>query len=241
MPTSEPSNPFIPGEDQAKLDRVPIQDNGEPLVDFLLLSPRLTLSPSRHRFDFPRTHLIRQSVAEMLLAAAETLPVGWRLSVAEGYRPMNIQRAMYQSALHEVKTEHPDWNDRQVMTEAGRRSAPPDAPTPPPHTTGGAVDLEIIDQSGQTLDFSSPFSRTDWRQAAPGSPGLTEEAIANRKLLRNLLEPTGLTNYVDEWWHWSYGDNGWALRVGADHALYDRVPTPESIDWIGDISKLPGN
>jgi len=38
------------------------------------------------------------------------------------------------------------------------------------------------------------------------------------------LDLTGLTNYLGEWWHWSYGASGWALRVGAKTALYDRLP-----------------
>jgi D-alanyl-D-alanine dipeptidase len=79
----------------------------------------------------------------------------------------------------------------------------------------------------------------DWRQALPFAVGLSAEAETSRSLLRSVLEPTGLTNYVDEWWHWSYGDNGWALRVGAEHALYGRVELPKDVDWIGDVSKLP--
>ena len=30
----------------------------------------------------------------------------------------------------------------------------------------------------------------------------------------------GLTNYPSEYWHWSYGDQGWAYRTGANQALY---------------------
>lgn len=26
--------------------------------------------------------------------------------------------------------------------------------------------------------------------------------------------------YEEEWWHWSFGDSGWALRTGAAHAVY---------------------
>ena len=52
--------------------------------------------------------------------------------------------------------------------------------------------------------------------SAPGdTKGLSGEAQANRQLLFGALEKTGLTNYLGEWWHWSYGDSGWALRVGA--------------------------
>lgn len=226
-------------ERQEDLDRVPIQDNGEPLVDFLAICPRLHFAATHPVFEFPRMHLVRRTVADMLCRAAAALPTGLSLSIVEGYRPLAVQRAMHEHALQIAREQHPEWSDEQIATEAGRYSAPPDATTPPPHTTGGAIDLEIVDEHGRVLDFISPYGLTDLRQAAPDAPGLSDTARANRKLLRSVLEPTGLTNYVDEWWHWSYGDNGWALRVGAPHALYGSIPMPPDAEWVGDMSKLP--
>jgi D-alanyl-D-alanine dipeptidase len=53
--------------------------------------------------------------------------------------------------------------------------------------------------------------------------GLSATARCNRKLLADVLIAVGLTSYAAEWWHWSYGDSGWALRTGRDTALYGRV------------------
>ncbi len=231
-----------PAEDQDELDAVEIEDNGEPLVDFLALcnSDRLVLSPKHPVFEFPRVHLLRQSVAEMVCRAAHALPDGLRLQIVEGYRPIAVQRAMYAHALQEARKRLPDADDKAIAIEAGRYSAPPDAATPPPHLTGGAVDLEIIGADGERLDFTSPFDLNDRGHTAFDAPGISAEARRNRDLLRSVLEPTGLTSYVDEWWHWSYGDNGWALRVGADKAIYDKIELPANADWVGDMSKLPG-
>ena len=103
-------------------------------------------------------------------------------------------------------------------------SAPPDDPCPPPHTTGGAVDLCLIRvPSREVLDMTSPLE-WDETSAPTRLPGLSSEAQANRDLLIQTLEATGLTNYAGEWWHWSYGDSGWAFRVNAPRALYDRLP-----------------
>jgi D-alanyl-D-alanine dipeptidase len=33
----------------------------------------------------------------------------------------------------------------------------------------------------------------------------------------------GFSNCYDEWWHWSYGDAGWACRLGHSHAIYGLV------------------
>ncbi len=232
-----------PGEDQDELDAVEIRDNGEPLVDFLALcnSPKLVMAPSHPIFELPRVHLLRESVARMICQAANALPGGLKLQIVEGYRPLQTQRFMFRHALEEARKRFPDWSEDKICLEAGRYSAPPDAITPPPHTTGGAVDVGIVDENDQQLDFFSPFEITDVSHAAMKARGLSDQARRNRDLLRQVLEPTGLTNYVDEWWHWSYGDNGWALRTGAPFALYDKIEMPHDAKWIGDKTKLPSD
>lgn len=241
MPDSNSEAPFedIHAEDQDELDAVAIEECGEPLVDFLALVPELVFAPAHPVFEFPRVPLLRRSVAAMLAEAVRNVPAGLRLRIVEGYRPLAVQRAHFAHALEEVKKSFPDANEATLRREAGRYSAPPDAKTPPPHLTGGAVDLELIDFSGERLDMTSPLDLLDMKGAAMRARGLSERAEENRALLRRVLEPTGLTNYADEWWHWSYGDNGWALRVGAKCAIYDRIELPDGAKWIGDVSKLP--
>ena len=79
----------------------------------------------------------------------------------------------------------------------------------------------------------------DLEGAAMDSDAISDTAKKNRALLRSVLEPTGLTNYADEWWHWSFGDNGWALRVGAPCAVYGPVDLPPDAHWVGDLNELP--
>lgn len=226
-------------EDQDELDAVRIEECGEPLVDFLEYCPLVVLSPRHPVFEFPRVHLLRLSVARMLKEASESLPAGLKLEIVEGYRPVEVQHAMFRHALEEARKRFPGASEERIRLEAGRYSAPPDAKSPPPHFTGGAVDLHIVQEDLTPLDFSSPFELTDLRAAAMHAAGLSAEAEANRALLREVLEPTGLTNYADEWWHWSYGDNGWALRVGAPAAIYGAVAMPADAHWVGDLKNLP--
>lgn len=232
-----------PAEIQSELDAVRIEECGEPLVDFLVLTPtpKLLLAPQHPVFEFPRVHLLRESVAKMVIAAANALPDGLRLQIVEGYRPIQVQREHFKHSVAEARRRLPNATEEEVMVEAGRYSAPPDALTPPPHTTGGAVDLEIIDENGERIDFFSPLELDDMRGAAMNSEVISEEAQKNRALLRSVLEPTGLTNYADEWWHWSYGDNGWALRVGAPRAIYGSIDLPVDALWVGDLDKLPAS
>lgn len=213
------------GEPLTKLRAVSIRDNGEALTDPCTLSPRIHFLEKHPKFtDMPRTPKVRNSVAEMLARAANSLPHGTDITIIEGFRPLHQQRFMYEHLKAEFAERHPEWNLATLHRITNTMSAPPGDPCPPPHSTGGAVDLTLIDTAnGALLDMTSPFEM-DETSAPSDKPGLTAEAQANRHLLFQTLESVGLTNYIGEWWHWSYGDSGWALRTHSPHALYDRLP-----------------
>jgi D-alanyl-D-alanine dipeptidase len=192
-------------------------------VDLAELSPRLYWTPRHPAFDYTRFRLARRSAAEMLAKAAESLPEGLRLAVVEGWRPPAIQRQMFEATRRRLRSEHPEWSDEELRQMTERFSAPMDEQAPPPHTTGGAVDVHLVDAEGEPLDFTSPFELMDRRSAPADAAGLSEEACRNRALLRRAMEMAGFTNYPAEWWHWSYGDQGWAYRGGHPHALYGAV------------------
>ena len=213
------------GEPLTKLRAVPIEDNGEPLVDPRTLSKRIHFAQKHPKFeDMPRTPKVRKSVAERLAQAADSLPEGIDVIIIEGFRPLAQQRWMYEQMKAEFAAKHPEWGTATLHRITNTMSAPPDDPCPPPHSTGGAVDLSLIRvKNHEWLDMTSPFEMDE--KSAPGdTKGLSGEAQKNRRLLFGVLNKTGLTNYLGEWWHWSYGDSGWALRIGAPSALYDRLP-----------------
>jgi len=212
-----------------KLRAVPICDNGEPLVDPRTLSDRIVFAEKHPAFpEMSCVPNVRRRVAEMLAQAAASLPAGIRMQIIEGFRPLAQQRFMYERIKARFAEEHPDWNAATLHRITNTMSAPPDDPCPPPHSTGGAVDLGLIHQAtGEVLDMISPFEM-DEKSAPTILRGLTAQAQANRDLLVSHLEATGLTNYAGEWWHWSYGDSGWALRINAPCALYGSIAEPES-------------
>jgi len=96
----------------------------------------------------------------------------------------------------------------------------------PPHSTGGAVDIEIIDKTGRPLDFGMELS--DWDVVSPELcatefNSLPDAVMRNRKLLVETLAAEGFINYPREWWHFSYGDQYWAFATGSAKALYGTV------------------
>src|SRR5579883_1005954 len=196
------------GEPLTKLRAVPIEDNGEPLVDPTTLSKRLRFAPKHPKFaelNNRRTPKVRRQVAEMLAQAADSLPAGIDIEIIEGFRPLAQQRMMYNHLRNEFAAKHPEWNKATLNRVTNAMSAPPEDKSPPPHTTGAAVDLCLIDaNTGNWLDMTSPF---EWDETSAPTlmKGLSKRAQENRKLLIETLEKTGLTNYAGEWWHWSYG------------------------------------
>ena len=131
---------------------------------------------------------------------------------------------MYEQLRNGYKAAHPEWKAATLNRVTNTMSAPPHDKCPPPHTTGGAVDLcPFYTSTGDFLDMVSP-GEWDATTAPTVYKKLSHEAQANRDLLIKVLSDAGLTNYAGEWWHWSYGDSGWALRIGAPFALYDRLP-----------------
>ncbi|AIE83910.1 M15 family metallopeptidase [Fimbriimonas ginsengisoli] len=214
-----------PAEPVTELRRIPIRENGEPLVDFLELCPELRLD--RPRFTYRRETVMRKEVAERLCRANEALMRnGLRIQVIEGWRAPLIQRRMYGAVWKQFKDLYPDRTDASLTRIVNRYSAPMNLRVPPPHTTGGAMDVTLTDLKGRPLDVHSPFDWLDPRGFAFDAEGISDRARKNRDLLREAMTGAGLTNYPSEYWHWSYGDQGWAYRGGHPFALYGAIEPP---------------
>ena len=64
-----------------------------------------------------------------------------------------------------------------------------------------AVDLGLVDATGAELDMGTGFDEMV-RQSAHGAAGISAVAVANRSLLRGVMEKAGWQAYEPEWWHY---------------------------------------
>lgn len=215
---------YSPTEPVSRVRRVPIVECGEPLADYIAGCPRLLVRAGRYRYR--RETLLRATPARMLCDASRALPAGYRLAVVEGWRPPHIQRRMYLAAWQLFRNLHPDWSDVTLKRVVNRFTAPMNTRVPPPHSTGGAVDLMLTDDAGTVLDHRTPYKMDDPRAFSMDAPGLSSTAVEVREILATAMQSTGFTNYPSEFWHWSYGDQGWAFRGGHPNAIYGPI-TPE--------------
>lgn len=214
------------GEPIEELDNIKIEDNGEPLVEILKLCPEIRFAAEHPKFPgSPRTCWARETVAAMLCEAQSYLPEGLHLELQDAWRSPESQEALFRMLCEELRMRNPEWTEDELMEHTNEFVANPYINAPPPHTTGGAVDVTLVDNAGQHLDMNSPYG---WSEVStPTSfPGISAEARKNRHILNYAMSRAGFSNYLGEFWHWSYGDSAWALRASLDTAIYGQASGP---------------
>ncbi|WP_419997026.1 M15 family metallopeptidase [Streptomyces boninensis] len=199
---------------------IPVAECGEPLAD--VRGAGLAVSDYRADADGAFAQL-RAGVVERLVEAERKLPDGLRLLFIEGYRPPMLQRRYFDRYAAGLRAANPDWTDERLHTAASRYVSPPEIA---PHSAGAAVDLTLTGVDGTPLDMGTRVNANPEESEGAcytAASNISAGARANRELLGAALGGAGLVNYGTEWWHWSYGDRYWALRTGAEAALYGPV------------------
>lgn len=192
--------------------------------------------------------LLRRRVLDALHRAQAELAArrpGWRLKLFDAWRPLEVQAFMVWrefrlqaqrsghdlaglNAPHELQAQAPDVYDilaARVFEFWGIPSADP--ARPPPHSTGAAIDLTLVDASGFEAAMGSPIDETTERSYphhyANAIDASEREFHANRELLNAAMAAAGFHRHVNEWWHFSLGDQMWARACGAAAAIYGRA------------------
>jgi D-alanyl-D-alanine dipeptidase len=201
-----------------RISAVAAADVGEALID-LRDVPALWLD-SRQADGAGAFARLRETVANRLVDAQATLPGGLRLLIIEGYRPLDLQRSIFDGYRNELRAAHPDWADDRLHVETSKFASPVEVA---PHSTGGAVDLTLCTEDGTELDMGTCVDATPEASANAcftAARNISDEARRNRQVLARALASVGLVNYPTEWWHWSYGDRYWAFTSGLGRSLY---------------------
>lgn len=219
-----PPIPFV--HEPPDWGRLPIRDNNEPLVPLPTVG-RLRGESLYYAQGIPETSpvvSVRAGVLARLLAVVDALPPDVSLLVFDGYRPLAVQQWLWDTYLRQIRTENPRLSDAEADAVIRRFVAAPvaDPLRPPPHRTGGAVDVYLVDDAtgthlpmGTAPDEVAPESATRIFEDAPIAP-----FTANRRLLWHAMTDAGFANYPGEWWHYEYGNQRWANISGAGVAVY---------------------
>jgi D-alanyl-D-alanine dipeptidase len=230
---------------------IPIQECGEPLValpeSLLCLEPHPYQTLGAPYGPGASPFRLREQVVLRLLRAQIELQrrqPHWRLAIFDGWRPLAVQSFMVAHTIREqceragIEPNGTSPERDRVVTEVLRFWASPsqDPATPPPHSTGAAVDLTLVQADGSGLAMGSaidaigPVSEPDHFLAC--AERSNDEAQRqdflrwhrHRLGLREAMQAAGFAQHPNEWWHFSWGDQLWAWSTAHPVACYGRTP-----------------
>lgn len=164
--------------------------------------------------------LMRAGAFERLSAVADSLPDRFGLAVFDAWRPLDLQAELFAAAYEEPELP------------PGFVSPPdPDPTTPPPHLTGGTVDLTLtiegiaLAPGGGYDDFTDRAHADHLEAVGAGSRGGSvgggdvDSAAIDRSVRRMLfwaMREQGFVVLQQEWWHFEFGTRRWAAITGND-------------------------
>ena len=223
--------------------QIPIVDNNEKLIpipseiNFIEPHPYLALGAP---YKSERTiWSLREGVVSRLVRANEYLQTmcnDYSLILYDSWRPLEVQTYMFYLAFESesnkrgLKIQPNEMNSYpEIIHEVEKFWAYPsfDDNCPPPHSTGGAIDLAIADGSGNLIDMGCEIDNMD----ASASPEFYKDRISKESIIwddrRNLLKKVmlkfGFVQHPNEWWHFSYGDQLWAWVNQNRNAIYGKI------------------
>lgn len=207
----------------AALNRVRILETAlpwmerDPLVDIRLFCP--TIQTLERICPY-----LRREVAQRLNAAQASLPSGYRLRAHTALRTLAMQKRNWDGYFQRLREENPTWPLSALRRATNKFHAPYDQKAPPGHCTGAAVDVSLLDPEGNVLDLIAPTK--GWEAADTWSNKIGPEAKRNRMIMVEAMLNAGFSNCRDEYWHYSYGDSAWAVRMGESACPYGWVHAP---------------
>jgi len=216
-------------------NNIKINECNEPLVSIpesiFRLTPHPYMSLGAPYLTGVDPWVLRPSVLKRLIRAQQYLSdisPHLQLALFDAWRPISVQKFMFNYTIQETcKSKGIDINDlsangdiNDVIEEVGRFWAKPSSNplTPPPHSTGAAIDLTLADMTGNPLDlggeidFIGAESSPDfYKEDNLGIPCSKHQVFHNRRsLLFSVMDQAGFVQHPNEWWHFSYGDQLWS-------------------------------
>lgn len=189
-------------------------------------------------------YFVREQVLQALIEAQKALQKQqphWQIFIFDAYRPVAVQEFMVNHAFQEALAQQ--HLDLEKLTPAQKETlweqvlqiwALPslDPETPPPHSTGGAVDVTLYDCSTrQLIEMGSPIDEMSMRSQpqyfaelaqashlSKAERATAQTAAHHRQLLCDAMQSAGFQRHLGEWWHFCLGDQMWAWLMRQQRA-----------------------
>ncbi len=135
------------------------------------------LYPSAECFLLPEAALALKVVQDDLKKQ------GFRLKVYDGYRPLSVQKKMWEV-----------MPDLRYVADPQKGSM---------HNRGCAVDVTLIDMEGNPVEMPTGYD-VFTEKAHRDYQKLSAAAIEHRRILKEAMEKRGFASIRTEWWHFSF-------------------------------------
>ena len=133
-------------------------------------------------YDCDECYLRYKTIKQLMEANADFLKLGYRIKIFDCYRPLDIQKKMWEIVPN-----------ADYVADPKRGSV---------HNRGGAIDITLVDKDGKELDMGTAFdffgveARHDYQN-------LSDEVKKNRALLKETMLKHNFKSFDSEWWHYN--------------------------------------
>jgi len=133
-------------------------------------------------YDCAECFLRLKTVKALVKANDEFMKKGYRIQLFDCYRPLDIQKRMWQIV-----------SNPEYVADPAKGSI---------HNRGGAVDITLVDSNGKELNMGTPFDFFG-PEASHHFENLSNELKQNRVLLKQIMQENGFVSFDSEWWHYN--------------------------------------
>lgn len=179
---------------------------------------------------------VRYEVAERLKIAQNYLPCGIKLRIWDAWRPFALQEELYKKYSDDIIKKFDLGNKPKELRDkiiTGYISYPQkDKNFPAVHTSGGAVDVTLVDKNGNELKMGTDFDAFCEQTTTNYYENTDEDIVVrnNRRMLYNCMTSAGFTSIPSEWWHYDFGDRFWSYYNNTP-AIYSGVFEKENLHF----------
>ncbi|MBF0502025.1 MAG: D-alanyl-D-alanine dipeptidase [Candidatus Riflebacteria bacterium] len=158
--------------------------------------------------------LVPEAAKALASAQADLQKKGLGLKIWDAYRPLSVQRAL--------------WNicpDRRYV-------APPE--TGSRHNRGASVDVTLVDANGKPVPMPTEYDDFS-EKASAFFANISEEARRNRDILQETMTKNGFVILDSEWWHFDFP--GWNSHPLLDIDFEDAEQMTATMEILDNLQK----
>ncbi|MEY3866897.1 MAG: M15 family metallopeptidase [Microcoleaceae cyanobacterium] len=213
--------------------QIAIRECGEALIpipsDIFALEtphPYQKLGAPYHLSKADSPYYLREGVIQQLIIAQNYLQQKYphvKILIFDAYRPVEVQQFMVDYNFSETAKSQgyslpvlSEEKKAEILAQVYQFWAVPshDRATPPPHSTGAALDITLVDENNQIIEMGSPIDEISARSYpnhfANSCEPREKQYHQNRELLKEIMVKAGFQQHPNEWWHFCLGDQMWA-------------------------------